>query len=146
MEGFSDTPIIAVSADAFIQQQRIAKKAGVNHYITKPIDLKKLMPILGKYLIREEFIEEASKINEEKETGKTTMPEEVQSQLTEAISDLVEISAFKFGDLLKQIKKTKNIIQSYDPLCKNILTELEDAVFESNTEQVEDLLKKITHG
>lgn len=54
IDGFSDTPIVSVSADAFIEQQKIALEMGVNQCITKPIDFKKLMPVLEQYLMQEE--------------------------------------------------------------------------------------------
>ncbi len=50
---FQDTPIVAVSADAFTEQQKKAFDAGVNEYITKPIDFDKLLPIMVKYLKKE---------------------------------------------------------------------------------------------
>jgi CheY-like chemotaxis protein len=45
-----DLPIIALSADAFIEQQNKAKDAGVDDYLTKPIEFKKLTRVLDKYL------------------------------------------------------------------------------------------------
>ena len=43
-------PIIAISADAFEEKQKAALKIGVNDYLTKPIDLNKLIDTLQKYL------------------------------------------------------------------------------------------------
>lgn len=43
-------PIVALSADAFVEQQNIAYEIGVNDYLTKPINLEQLIPILRKYL------------------------------------------------------------------------------------------------
>ncbi|MDN5199764.1 ATP-binding protein [Fulvivirgaceae bacterium BMA10] len=50
IKSLKNTPIIGVSADAFMEQQRNALSKGVNDYLTKPIDFNKLMPILKKYL------------------------------------------------------------------------------------------------
>ncbi|MEH0158378.1 ATP-binding protein [Limibacter armeniacum] len=50
MENLHEVPIVAVSADAFTEQQRIALSKGVNDYIVKPIDFDKLLPIVDKYL------------------------------------------------------------------------------------------------
>ncbi|MBN4061960.1 response regulator [Bacteroidales bacterium AH-315-I05] len=47
---FDDVPIIAVSADVFEGKQKMAKQAGINQYITKPVNFHKLMPVLTKYL------------------------------------------------------------------------------------------------
>lgn len=43
-------PIIALSAEAFIDQQKIAYEAGVQYYLTKPINLEKVIRVLGKFL------------------------------------------------------------------------------------------------
>ncbi len=48
--GLEQIPIIAVSANAFTEQQIEALSKGVVDYITKPIDLDKLITILSQYL------------------------------------------------------------------------------------------------
>ncbi|NJN47481.1 MAG: response regulator, partial [Candidatus Competibacteraceae bacterium] len=47
---FSHTPIIALSADAFTEQQEEAYSSGMSGYLTKPINSGKLMAILKQYL------------------------------------------------------------------------------------------------
>jgi signal transduction histidine kinase/CheY-like chemotaxis protein len=46
----SKTPVVALSADAFIEQQKGALDAGFDDYITKPVDLDRDIPIFAKYL------------------------------------------------------------------------------------------------
>jgi signal transduction histidine kinase/ActR/RegA family two-component response regulator len=43
-------PIVALSADAFSTQRNAAFEVGVNDYLVKPLDFKKLVPVLSKYL------------------------------------------------------------------------------------------------
>ena len=47
---YQDLPIIAMSADAFAEQQAEAKAAGMNDYTTKPIEFEKLIQLLSYYL------------------------------------------------------------------------------------------------
>ncbi len=47
---YRNLPIIALSADAFTEQQEKAIQQGFNHYLTKPLDLKHLLPLLSRYL------------------------------------------------------------------------------------------------
>ncbi len=47
---FQNTPIVAVSADAFSEQQKTAIQAGFNEYLIKPLDFKKLFTVLNQYL------------------------------------------------------------------------------------------------
>lgn len=137
MNGFSNIPIVAISADAFIQQQRKALEAGVNEYITKPVDLKKLIPVLSRYLIPAEVQEPTKEEN-------TKMPDKAQTALKDAIGTLAKIPAFKLNKMLEQIKTIRKIVHRYGSPYSTILTELEDAVFDNDTEQIKGLLKKIT--
>lgn len=45
----SSIPIIAMSANAFEEDKTLAKEAGMNGYITKPIDIKKIFSEIEKY-------------------------------------------------------------------------------------------------
>jgi signal transduction histidine kinase/CheY-like chemotaxis protein len=49
-EQLKDIPIIAISANAFTEQQMEALQAGFNGYLTKPIDFGKFNQIMHKYL------------------------------------------------------------------------------------------------
>lgn len=46
------TPIVALSADAFTEQQKRAISAGFTDYITKPIQVTRVIECLQKYLIK----------------------------------------------------------------------------------------------
>ena len=49
-DAYRNLPIIAMSADAFEEQQTEAKEAGMNDYTTKPIEFEKLIQLLSYYL------------------------------------------------------------------------------------------------
>lgn len=48
--GFKEMPIVALSADAFKEQQQEAIDAGMTDYLVKPIEFDKLIAVLNKYL------------------------------------------------------------------------------------------------
>ena len=50
----SELPIVALSADAFVEQQEKAFAFGIVDYLTKPIELERLLPVLERYLRAEE--------------------------------------------------------------------------------------------
>ena len=52
----SELPIVALSADAFVEQQERAFALGIVEYLTKPIDLEQLLPVLEKYLRAEALL------------------------------------------------------------------------------------------
>lgn len=45
-----DVPIIAMTANAFMEDVEASKSAGMNEHLSKPIDIEKLSAVLGKYL------------------------------------------------------------------------------------------------
>ena len=42
-------PIIAMTANAFVEDMRKTKEAGMNEHLTKPVDGEKLLQVLYKY-------------------------------------------------------------------------------------------------
>ena len=50
IEGLKDIPIIALSAHAMPEHRDRAIKAGCSDYDTKPVDIKRLLSKMGKYI------------------------------------------------------------------------------------------------
>ena len=48
-QDFAETPIIAVSASSFEEIEKQSRAAGCNAFLTKPIDDRKLLNLIGKY-------------------------------------------------------------------------------------------------
>ena len=48
----ASVPIIAMTANAFEEDRKTALESGMNTFVTKPFDLKKLMETLGKTIRR----------------------------------------------------------------------------------------------
>ena len=45
-------PIFALSADAFVEDQRLSAESGMNGHFSKPIDFEKMKKEIGKILIK----------------------------------------------------------------------------------------------
>ena len=45
----SNIPIIAMTANAFDEDRRNAIQAGMNEHLSKPIDIAKLVDVIGRY-------------------------------------------------------------------------------------------------
>jgi CheY-like chemotaxis protein len=50
LPGGGDVPLVALTAHAFAEQQRVALAAGMDDFLVKPIDFGRLLPLLVKYL------------------------------------------------------------------------------------------------
>lgn len=48
-----EVPIVAMSANAFVEDKNAARKAGMNDHVAKPVDLGELMRVMNKYLKKE---------------------------------------------------------------------------------------------
>ena len=51
-------PIFALSADAFVEDQRLSAESGMNGHFSKPIDFEKMKKEIGKILMKEKRIRE----------------------------------------------------------------------------------------
>ncbi len=49
-EDASEVPIVAMTADAFAEDVRAAKNAGMNDHIAKPLDFDRLTDVLRQWL------------------------------------------------------------------------------------------------
>ncbi|MDE7218775.1 MAG: response regulator, partial [Oscillospiraceae bacterium] len=44
--------IVAMTANAFVEDVRLSKEAGMNEHVSKPVDLERLQDVLGRRFIR----------------------------------------------------------------------------------------------
>jgi len=50
LPGWGTVPIVAISANTFIEDQRRAMEAGMNDFVTKPVEVDKLYTLLRKWI------------------------------------------------------------------------------------------------
>ena len=48
--GLANVPIVAMTANAFEEDRKLALESGMNAHIAKPIDMKKLLEVLTELL------------------------------------------------------------------------------------------------
>ncbi|MEO1261163.1 MAG: response regulator [Bacteroidota bacterium] len=108
-EANSKTPIVALSADAFKEQQEQALQAGFADYITKPIQMEQLVTCLHKFLLIEKQTaatdgKEWSEDEKAKINSTLNALSETPIYETEKLAELVD----SFGSLV--LSKWKNLI------------------------------------
>ena len=136
-------PIVAVSADAFQQQQKYALAIGVDGYVTKPINFNKLMPYFIKYLRVDQSLEKTSK-----RKGKiidvilTDLAEADKGELNSIVIKMKEIPIFNSKEILNELQKLTSLFEKYDKNT-DILEKIEDAVYEGEEGDYENFLEKI---
>ncbi len=129
-----EIPIVALSADAFSQQQNEALKAGVSAYLTKPLDVNKLLPILEKHLRWDKpFKRESSKPTK-------PLPEKVEAKLLQEFRTLSKIPFYLTSEVEDQIRKMTPLCEDFDSPYVEILRQVEEAFNENNHQKAADLI------
>ncbi len=128
-------PIIAISADAYIEQQQAALEAGVTDYLTKPLDFKRLLSVLLKHL-------KHSEKNGTSNTNKTLseMPPELTSQIIDEFKVLSTVPFYFTGKISNQAQKMIKLCEGYNSKFPLILEKIEEAAFSRDTKKVNNLI------
>ncbi len=129
-----DIPIIMVSADALVEQKKAALAAGINDYLTKPINFSKLFPLLVKYL------RQTPAANCQPKKNYPSLPKILEKQLLNEFSKLFQLSILDAGQIVDQISKMQSLCQGFDSPYPIILAKLEDAVFNGDEKEFNRLI------
>ncbi|MCU0391442.1 MAG: ATP-binding protein [Thermoflexibacter sp.] len=136
---FAQTPIVAISADAFIEQQEKAFAKGVNYYLTKPIDLRKLFEILLECLIIEKINEDTTN------TSLETLSDNAQQVLEQYLKKLLKTPIYQTEDLENDLHQIRYSLKKYSIGLEEKFARVEDAIFEGDEIQIHLLAQEIAH-
>ncbi len=139
-----NTPIVALSADAFVEQQRKAIAAGVTEYITKPIEFAKLIPVLVKYLKQKK-----QEIETTAEVILKSLDQENKNEIKTILAHIRSIPPYHTDKIIAQISLLRNLCKDLDEnQYENFLQKIEDAAFAAEEELIiqttEEAEKKLT--
>jgi signal transduction histidine kinase/DNA-binding response OmpR family regulator len=126
-------PIIAVSADAFTEQQQVALGLGISDYVTKPVELDTLLPVLKKYLV------EASSEND------LQIQEQARNEdlLKEELKKLQTLSILQPELMMEHVENAKKLLTSHQTTHQQQLLQMEDAIFDGNQTAFNAVLEKM---
>ncbi|MCP4751189.1 MAG: response regulator, partial [Proteobacteria bacterium] len=135
-------PIVALSADAFVDQQNAAYEAGVSSYLTKPLNFKNLVPVLAKYLRRDRPVLPTSRESAEP----TPLPGEIEKRLLEEFDSLLRIPPYDAMEVKLQVEKMIELGRGFDSPYDKVLRKILQASLSRNSQQIPQLIKEILHG
>lgn len=135
-----EIPIVALSADAFKEQQRKAFEVGVSEYLPKPIDLNRLMPILLQTL--KHLNQEESEMQVEESAQ---MTEEVLQAWNQHLAELGQIAIFETEQLIMQAEALEAIAKSWKRSALEKIEVLKASIYDGDAESVEKHIKKLAH-
>ncbi len=133
----AQTPIAAISADAFIEQQEKAFAKGINYYLTKPIDLRKLFDILTQCLKIEKLEDKAN------EKQHDTISPQFKKILEQGILLLLKIPIYHTEDIENQLYKIRYSLGRYPIGLEEKLARIEDAIFEGDEKTIKIVAQEI---
>ncbi|OJJ18539.1 hypothetical protein BKI52_23290 [marine bacterium AO1-C] len=142
-EGFDEVPIVALSADAFKNQQRRAFRNGVNDYLTKPIDFEKLFPVFKKYLRIDKPAE-----NQEDKTSQMAevLSVEKLQEITALLQKIENTPIFETKNILSYISQIRALSEGTQSAYLALCDQLEDAVFAGDEDLLKESLKNSLHN
>lgn len=134
---YNDVPVVAFSANAFREQQQVACEVGITDYLTKPVNVNKLVTLLMKYLPYELKLENQITADCAELSG------ELNAKLLHEFTILSEIPYYLTGKMTSLIQKILKLCNGYNiPLVK-IIEELEEAVYSLDDKKTASLIKKV---
>ena len=140
IEALQNTPIVALSADAFKNQQRRAFRNGVNDYLTKPIDFEKLFPVFKKYLkITQPATPTAAQVAEVLSTKQS-------QEIIELLQKIENTPIFETKQILNWINQIRILSQGTQSRYIKLCDQLEDAVFAGDEDLLKASLKNSPHN
>jgi CheY-like chemotaxis protein len=137
LPALAKTPIVAISADAFIEQQEKAFAKGVNYYLTKPIDLRKLFNILTECL----KIEKTDTKTLDKQVD--TISSQAKIMLGKQLENLLKIPIYQTENIESHLHKIRYDLEKYPIGLEEKLARIEDAIFEGDGERISLIAKEI---
>ncbi len=132
----ANIPIIGLSADAFVEREQEAQGAGMTHFLTKPVNLNDLMPLLTRYLGRADD-NEAPHCPEKKTEP---APEALRDRLRKGFQTLAGLPLFESARIVALCDELENECAGYDTPYLPILIQIREAVFSRNSKTIPDLL------
>jgi len=139
IDEFIDTPIVALSADAFTEHRLAAKTHGVSYYLAKPIDFKELILILEKHL-KQNIVSENNRLIE-----KPLLTDDIKNSIDTEINNLLKIPTFNFKEIIRQISKLKYLYTGKENQNQIIFHKIEDAAYAGDYELLEKLFKEVVN-
>ncbi|MBF0589195.1 MAG: response regulator [Magnetococcales bacterium] len=136
-ERWHDLPIIAFSANAFVDQRERALRAGASNYLTKPVEFEHLLPLLDIYL-NSMHNEEEDDFDEQGDDK--PLSSELVQQVRDGLEKLAALPLFDSKKIVELSRHLRTLCNDYDHPYDAPLRAVEEAVFSRNSKRVPELI------
>ena len=142
LPGCENIPIAALTADFSAKRAESVTKAGACAVLTKPIDVPKLLPVLGTYLRQGPAASSGSDLQK---TG-GPLPEAVEQQMRDGFLALSRISIYETEKLVDQINAMRDTCRKFDSPYLEILDQLEGPALNADEDELSRQMKAVLNG
>lgn len=140
----SNIPIVGYSADAFAETREKAYRHGVVEYLTKPLDLNKLMETLEKLnRTRPSELEFGYSEDQKDETQPLVVSDNDRKVIDNHIQNMLNIPIFEAEKLLNELEDLKAYASSKEINLNGKERSIEDAIFAGNEQELETQLSNL---
>ncbi|MBF0187128.1 MAG: response regulator [Magnetococcales bacterium] len=148
--GNRNTPLIALSADAFTDQKKRALSAGADYYLTKPIDFCKLLEVLKKYLplvsenVHNENVVSQNAASEGRDNAEelNTVSSREYEMIQMYLKALNETALYQSERIVALSRELQQLTQNNNNELHSVFKEIEEMVFSRNSKRIPDLITR----
>ena len=129
----ADIPIVVLSADAFIEQQKTALELRITDYLTKPIDFGPLLSILTHYLRQGQPMPSKAL---------PPLPDSTRAQVLEGFEKLSHIPVVLLDNILENTQKMRELCNGFESIYPDLLQQIDQAAYNGDEAQILTLVQK----
>ncbi|MBF0342543.1 MAG: response regulator [Magnetococcales bacterium] len=133
----ADIPVIGLSADAFLEREREAREAGIDTFLTKPVDLSRLIPLLAEHLSHQQGQggSAASAVQ------RPPLPEELAQRVRAGLAEIARLPVYESGQIVTMCDALTAWCAPHDTPFAAVLGQIRDAVFSRNSRRIPEIIR-----
>ncbi|MBF0192234.1 MAG: response regulator [Magnetococcales bacterium] len=130
-------PVIGLSADAFVEREREAREAGVDDFLTKPVDLARLIPLLANRLAHRQGAQEGVSAGK-----RAFLPDELAERVRAGIVEMAAMPLYESGRIIGLCDSLTALCHPYDSPYAGVLQRIREAVFSRNSKRIPGIVRE----
>ncbi|MGK5090558.1 ATP-binding protein [Deltaproteobacteria bacterium TL4] len=135
--GGGNIPIVALSAESSDDSIKMTEAIKLQAYLTKPLQIGQLMPLLVKYLRGKPL---KASLNQQ---NKPPLPEKLKTEVLNEFRVLAEIPHYLTTRVSRQTQKIAELCDAYDSPYAQVLGQIKQEINSRGSEQIEKLINEV---
>lgn len=141
LKGCAEVPVVILSADAFLPEHETTLQAGIADYLTKPLDFRKLFPILQRYL-RCQAAGSPLSLESLKLSEPCLLPA-TWDKLGDLSLQLERTPVFLSDEIVQQVHQMLKLLGPAQNPLRDTLEQIEQAVYNRASQHIPGLLEQL---